>query len=41
MIAYDSNTIILAVLGMIGILSTGVIVTYAFKRNRNFNRNYQ
>ena len=38
---YDSNTIILAVLGMIGILSTGVILTYAFKRNKNYNGRYQ
>jgi len=38
---YDSNTIILAVIGLIGILSTGVILTYAFKRNKNYNGRYQ
>ena len=41
MIIYDSTTIILAVIGLIGILSTGVILTYAFRRNRTGNRRYQ
>ena len=41
MIIYDSQTIILAVIGLIGLLSTGVILTYAFRRNRTGNRRYQ
>ncbi len=32
MINYDQQTIITAVIGMLGLLSTGVIVTTAFKR---------
>jgi len=41
MTIYDSNTIILSVIGLIGILSTGVIVTYSFARNRTGNNRYQ
>ena len=41
MTIYDSNTIILAVIGLIGIISTGVILTYSFRRNRTGNRKYQ
>jgi hypothetical protein len=32
MIAFDQQTIILAVIGMIGLFSTGVVLTTAFKR---------
>ena len=38
---YDSSTIILAVIGLVGILGTGVIVTYAFARNRTSNGRWQ
>jgi len=41
MITYDSQTIILAIIGLVGIISTGVIVTYSFKRNRTGNGRYQ
>lgn len=41
MITYDSNTIVLAVIGLLGILSTGVIVTYSFARNKTGNGRYQ
>jgi hypothetical protein len=32
MIVFDQQTIILAVIGMIGLFSTGVVLTTAFKR---------
>ena len=38
---YDSQTILLAVIGLIGVLATGVIVTYSFTRNRTGNGRYQ
>jgi len=41
MTIYDSQTILLAVIGLVGILSTGVILTYAFARNRTSNGRYQ
>ena len=41
MITYDSQTIILAIIGLMGIISTGVILTYSFKRNRSGNGRYQ
>ena len=41
MISYDSQTIILAIIGMIGVISTGVILTYSFNRNRSGNGRYQ
>ena len=41
MIHYDQNSIILAVLGMIGLISTATIVTTAFRRNRTGSGNYQ
>ena len=34
MINFDSQTIILAVIGMIGLFSTATVVGTAFKRNR-------
>lgn len=37
---YDSQTIILAVIGLVGVLATGVIVTYAFARNRTGTGRY-
>ena len=41
MIYFDQQTIILAVLGMIGLLSTGVVLTTAFKRNRTGSQRFQ
>ena len=41
MITYDSQTIILAIIGLVGIISTGVILTYSFKRNRTGTGRYQ
>ena len=38
---FDQQTIILAVIGLIGITSTGVILTYAFARNKTGNGRYQ
>ena len=32
MVAFDQQTIILAVIGIIGLFSTGVVLTTAFKR---------
>jgi len=41
MINYDNQTIILAVMGMIGLLSTLTVVVTAFKRNRTGTGRYQ
>ena len=41
MISYDSQTIILAIIGMLGVISTGVILIYSFNRNRSGNGRYQ
>jgi hypothetical protein len=41
MITYDSQTIILAIIGLVGVISTGVILTYSFTRNRTGNGRYQ
>ena len=41
MITFDNSTIILAVVGMIGVISTAVVVGYSFKRNRTARGNYQ
>ena len=41
MINYDSNTIVLGVIGLIGLLSTLTIVVTAFKRNRLYNDRFQ
>ena len=41
MIVFDQQTIILAVVGMIGLISSATVVAYAFKRNRNYNGRYQ
>jgi len=32
MIVFDQTTIILAIIGMVGLFSTGVVLTTAFKR---------
>ena len=41
MIHFDSQTIILAVIGMIGLFSTATVVTTAFRRNRTGTGRYQ
>ena len=41
MTVWTSQDLILAVIGTLGVLSTGVVVTYAFKRNRMGNRKWQ
>ena len=41
MIQFDAQTIILAVIGMVGLFSTATVVAYAFKRHRNYNNKYQ
>ena len=41
MIMWSTTTLLSAVIGLIGILSTGVILTYAFKRNRTGTGRYQ
>ena len=33
MIIFDTQTIILAIIGMIGLLATATVTIYAFKRN--------
>ena len=38
---YDQTTILLAVIGLIGVLSTGVILTYSFTRNRTGTGRFQ
>ena len=41
MIHYDSQTIILAVMGMVGLIATATVVTTVFRRNRTGNGRYQ
>ena len=41
MIHFDSQTIILAVIGMVGLFSTAVVLITAFKRNRTGTGRYQ
>lgn len=41
MINFDEQTIILAIVGMVGLFSTAVVVTTAFKRNRTGTGRYQ
>ena len=41
MIVYDSQTIILAVIGLIGLLATATVVRTAFSRNRLGNGKWQ
>ena len=41
MIQFDAQTIILAVIGMVGLFSTATVVAYAFKRNRTGNSRFQ
>jgi hypothetical protein len=41
MITYDSQTIILAIIGMLGLFATGTVAMYSFRRNRTGNGRYQ
>lgn len=41
MINWTSQNLILAVIGMVGLLSTGVVTVYSFRRNRSGNGRYQ
>ena len=41
MIQFDAQTILLAIIGMIGLFATATVVTYSFKRNRTGNSRYQ
>ena len=41
MIQWTSSDIVLAVIGLVGVLSTGVVVFYAFKRNKTGTGRYQ
>ena len=41
MIHYDNQTIILAVIGLIGLFSTATVVGTAFRRNRMGNGKWQ
>ena len=41
MIVWDSQTIILAVIGMTGLFATATVVAYSFRRNRTGNGRYQ
>lgn len=41
MIIWDSKDFVLAVIGSVGILTTGVVTVYAYLRNRNGNGRYQ
>ena len=41
MINFDQQSIILAVIGMVGLFSTAVVLTTAFKRNRTGTGRYQ
>ena len=41
MVMWTSANIVTAVIGLIGLMSTGVILTYAFRRNRMNTGDYQ
>ena len=41
MINWTSSDLILAVIGMVGLLSTGVVAVYSFRRNRSGSGRYQ
>ena len=41
MIVFDNQTIILAVIGLLGLLATATVLTTAFTRNRLGNRRWQ
>ena len=40
-IDWTSGNIILAIIGIVGLLSTATVLTYSFNRNRTGNGRYQ
>ena len=40
MINYDASTIVLSVIGLIGILGSAVVLTYSFRKNRTGTGRY-
>ena len=41
MISWDLQSLVLAVLGMVGLFATATVVVYSFRRNRSGNGRYQ
>ena len=41
MINYDSQTIILAIIGMLGLFATATVAMYSFRRNKTGDGRYQ
>lgn len=41
MIIWESQDLVLAVIGSVGILTTGVVALYGFRKNRTGNGRYQ
>ena len=41
MIEWTSQDAVIAVIGSIGVIATGVVLLYSFKRNRMGNRKWQ
>ena len=41
MINWSSSDIVTAIIGFVGLISTAVILSYAFKRNKTGNGRYQ
>jgi hypothetical protein len=41
MIHFDSSTIVLAVIGLVGVMGSAVVLTYSFTRNRTGNGRFQ
>jgi hypothetical protein len=41
MIDWTSSDIVMAIIGFVGLLSTAVILSYAFKRNRTSRGDWQ
>ena len=41
MIQFDSQSIVLATIGLVGLLATATVVTYSFRRNRTGKGDYQ
>ena len=41
MINWTNSDLVLAIIGMVGVVSTAVIVSYSFARNRTGNGRYQ
>ena len=38
---YTAQNIILATVGLVGLLGTATVLTYSFRRNRNDSQNFQ